>query len=134
MTEKLQQKMKEEIAKLPTKNQEAINSVDWGTVSEEIGKRYLLTESEINDFQIETGIILLGLSDFEMYVLRIEDIGVNKTEAEKIAKEAFEKIFMPVANKIEEKVKSELKSKTPKWDQSVNFIISGGDYSNFVDN
>ena len=134
MIEQLKQKINEEILKLPKINQEAINSIDWGGISEEIGKKYLLTENEIHDFQTETGLVLIGLVGLDMYALNIEkNIGVSQEESEKIAKEAFDRIFKPIADIIEQDVKNKIKTQIPKWDQSVNFIISGGDYSNFIE-
>lgn len=133
MTEKLQQKSKEEIAKLPKINQEAINSVDWGRITEEIGKKSLLGEFEINDFQIETLLVLVGLENLDMYTANVENIGMSRSGAENMAKETFEKVFTPIANKMEESVKNSMSSKNPKWDQRINFILSGGDYSNFID-
>lgn len=132
MTEKLQQKTKEEIAKLPKLNQEAINSVDWGKITSEIGGKYSLSDSEINDFQIETLFVLVGLASFDLYTSNVENIGMTHIEAESIVKEVFEKILTPIANKMETSVKNNLKTHDPKWDQRVNFIISGGDYSNFI--
>jgi hypothetical protein len=133
MTKELQQKMNEEIAKLPRYNQEAINSIDWDNISWKIGKSNLLTESEINDLQIETGLVLIGLSELDLFVINVEkNTGTTKVQSEKIAKEIYEEIFKPIAEKMEVMVKDKIKSQNPKWDQRINFIISGGDYSNFV--
>lgn len=133
MTKELQQKMSEEIAKLPRYNQEAINSLDWGDTSWKIGKKNLLTESEINDLQIETGLVLVGLSELDSFAINIENnVGTATAESEEIAKEIYDEIFKPIADKMEIMVKNKIKSQNPKWDQRVNFIISGGDYSNFL--
>lgn len=132
MTEKLKQKMKEEIARLPKEKQDAIHSIDWGKISEEIGKKYLLSESEINELQLETGLVLIGLVDFELYKLNIENIGMSREEAENIAMEVLEKIFTPISTILEASVKNSMKTQNISWDQRVNFIISGGDYSNFI--
>jgi len=132
MTEKLQLKMKEEIVKLPKNRQDAINSVNWPEITNEIGKKYLLQEDEINDLQLETGLVLLGLVDFNIYKFNVENIGITKEESEKIANEILEKILTPIAIIIEGDIKSKIKTQNPKWNQRVNFIISGGDYSNFI--
>ena len=134
MTDKLTQIVEEEVKKLPAETQAAINALDWVKISEEIGNKYLISESEINDFQAETLVVLLGLQDFETYQRHIEDnVGTSKAEAEKIAAEALEKIFVPIANKIEENIKSALPAKNTTWDQNINFIHGGGDYSAFLD-
>jgi hypothetical protein len=133
MTEKLKQKIKEEVGKLPKENQEAINAFGWENIAEEIGKKYLLNESEINDFQVETLLVLIGLEDPDLYANNIENnIGVSKSEAEKIADETFQKIFTPINDILVENIKKSIKDKKPNAEQTVNFILSGGDYSAFM--
>ncbi|MEK7539169.1 MAG: hypothetical protein AAB595_00800 [Patescibacteria group bacterium] len=134
MTEKLQQTIKEEVLKLPKETQEAINTFDWGSMAEEIGKKYLLSESEINDFQVETLLVLVGLEDGNLYALNIENnVGTSKDEAIKITGEVNQKIFTPISNLIEENIKKNLKNKNPSPEQTLNFILSGGNYSAFIE-
>ncbi|MEK7105944.1 MAG: hypothetical protein AAB895_01125, partial [Patescibacteria group bacterium] len=64
MTEKLKQTIKEEVGKLQKEAQNAINAFDWVHVTEEIGKKYSLTESQLNDFQVQTLLILIGVIDY----------------------------------------------------------------------
>lgn len=133
MTEKLTQLAKEQIMKLPKEGQEAINSFDWGKVVEEIGKKYLLDESEINTLQAETLTVLIGLIDLDVYPINIEDdIGISTKDATKIAEDISEKIFTPIGKKIEENIEKNLKDKNVSPEQTLNFILSGGDYSVFV--
>ena len=113
--------------------QEAINSLDWEKISEEIGKKYLLSEDEINTFQLETASFLLGLVDEDAYPQNIEDeVGTSKDEAEKISKETFEKIFIPINDVFAENMKKGGKTKNANAEQTLDFILSGGDYSAFV--
>jgi hypothetical protein len=134
MTEKLKQKMNGEIVKLSKVKQEAINSLDWGGITEETGKKYSLSEKELNDLQVETGLILVGLVNLNMYEENIEkNVGVTKNDAEKIAQEVFEKIFSPFSQKIISLTKSGVELNNVGWDKTVSFIISGGDYSYFVE-
>ncbi len=133
MTDKLKEIIKEEVAKLPKEKQDAINSLDWGIITEEIGKRFLFDESQINDFQVQTLLILLGLADPKFYETTIEyDIGTTKDESVNIAKEVLEKIFNPIQEMIEENVKKNLPSKNPSVTHNLNFILSGGDYMAFI--
>ena len=135
MTNKLKQIAIEEIKKLPKEAQDMINSLDWGKITEEIGKKYLLSESEINDFQVETLLVLVGIENGDFYAQNIEnEVGTSKAEAEKIANETLEKIFIPISNLLEENIKKNLPNKNPNHEQNVNFILSGGDYSSFVEN
>lgn len=133
MTEKLKQKTKEELSKMPNEIQEAINSFDWGQISEEIGKKYLLEESEINDLQVEIMLVMIGMTSVDNLKTNIENnVGTSKDEAEKIGNELFEKIFGPIGSKIAENIKKNLKENTITWKQNINFVLSGGDYTVFL--
>ncbi len=134
MTEKLKQTIQEEVMKLPKDAQEAINSFDWVNISGEIGRKYLLTEDEINDLQVETLLVLVGLEDGEYFAQNIENnVVTTKDEAEKIDEEIFKKIFTPINNIMEENIRKSAISKNPDATQTLNFILSGGDYSAFVE-
>ena len=134
MTEKLKQIIQEKVKKLPKEAQNAVNSLDWVKISEEIGKKYLLSEAEINNFQVETLLVLVGLTDPDFYETNIEnEVGTTKEEAANMANDAIAKIFTPISNVIVEKIKNSSKGKNPNWKQSVNFILSGGDYSAFME-
>src|SRR3989344_3814321 len=133
MTEKLKQTIEEEIAQLPKEGQEAISAVPWVKIAEEIGAKYNLTEEEIDDFILETLIILIGAADFEFYAINIENhVGTTKDGAKSMADEALERIFKPIRKILEDNIKKNLKIKNPTAMQNVNFILSGGDYSAFM--
>lgn len=134
MTDKLKQIIKEEVMKLPKENQEAINAFDWAKVTEEIGQKYLLSENEINNLQIETLLILISLEDPDFYAKNIEnEVGTSKNEAEKIADEVIQKIFTPISDILIENIKKSGKHKNGNAEQTLNFILSGGDYSSFIE-
>jgi len=119
---------------LPKENQEAMNSLEWGNLAERIGTKYLLNESQINDFQVQTLLILIGLVDLDSYTFYIEnEIGTTKDEATKITEETFEKIFTPINDVLIENIKKSNKIKNPNPEQTLNFILSGGDYSAFLE-
>ncbi len=135
MKEKLKEIIKERMKFLSEEVQEAINSLDWMKITEEIGKKYLLNENEIQNLQAETLLVLVGLEEGEVYERNIEnEVGTSKSEAEKIADEAEEKIFTPIYNILEENIKKSGKTKNAKPEQNLNFILSGGDYLAFVEN
>jgi hypothetical protein len=135
MTEKLQQVIKRELGKLPKESQEAIGILNWAGIVEEIGKKYSLNESEINDLQVQTLLVLIGLTDSDYYPQNVEnEVGTSKEEAGKIAKEVLEKIFTPIGNIMLENIKKSDKVKNGKSEQNLDFILSGGDYSAFVTN
>jgi len=134
MTEKLQQTIKEELAKLPKEHQEAIGTFDWVKSSEEIGKKYLLNEDEINNLQVETLLVLVRLEEPDSFAKNIEDeVGTSKAEADKITEEILQKIFIPINVTLVEKIKNSEQVKDSKWNQNLDFILSGGNYSSFLE-
>lgn len=134
MTDQLKQKIEEEIVKLPKIKQDAINSVVWYEIIEEIGKKNLLSDDEINVLQLETGLALLGLVSLDLYSKNVEEnIGLDNKSTKKIINDVFEKLFVPIAKKIEFSIKNNMSTIIPDWKQTINFIISGGDYSVFLE-
>lgn len=98
---------------LPKEVQEAINASSWERLSEEIGKKYLLNEDEINTLQLETASFLLGFIDEDSFPTYIEDeVGLSRNEANKISEEIFQKIFIPIDNALPESFK--LSTEEPK--------------------
>ena len=133
MTEKLKQIIKEEIEKLPTEVQDAINSLDWIKTTKEIGEKYSFDESKINDFQIQTLLILTGLEESDSYAKNIEnEVGINEDKAQEISKEISQKIFVPIVDAVAKNIEKKLRSKDCSWQQTVNFILSGGSYTTFI--
>ncbi len=135
MSEKLKLIIEREVAKLPKENQEAISSLDWARITEEIGKKYLLNEAEINDLQVQTLLVLIGLEDPDFYASNVEnEVGTSKEEAEKLSKEIFEKVFTPINDALLEKIKKSGKIRNTSPEQTLDFILSGGDYSALIEN
>lgn len=132
MTDKLKQTIKEEVEKLPKEKQEAINSFDWVKILEEVGKKYLFNESETNDLQVETLLVLVGIEDLDLYANNVENnVGTSKDQAEKITEEVRQVIFIPIYDILVEKIKKSERVKNPNPEQTLDFILSGGDYSVF---
>lgn len=135
MTEKLQETIKKEVGELPKEMREAIASVDWVKITEEIGKKYSLSEEETNNFQLETLLLLTSITDPEFYAINIENqVNIGKDTAEKMSEEAFTLIFVPIKKIVVEKAKNNIKNKNPNWQQTLDFILSGGDYVSFLGN
>lgn len=133
MIEKLKQRTIDELAKLPKEMGDGINSLDWSNISETIGKKYLPNEKEINMLQAEILLVLIGIEKIDNLKTNIE-INVNVTSqiASQITDELIQQIFNPISNKIEKLIKSNLPFKKTTWKQNINFIVSGGDYSVFI--
>jgi hypothetical protein len=121
------------IALLPKEKQELINNFGWEKIAEEIGKNHNLSEDEISVLKKEVTLILIDFRDFSFLAINIEDYaGINKNEAEKIAEEINQKIFKPMMNKLNENIKKTLKDRNIHWQQNLDFILSGGDYTAFI--
>ena len=134
MTEKTKNLIKEQIEFIPKEAQEVMNTFNWEGMSEEIGKKYLLNEGDRNDLQIEVGLVLVGLEFQELLATNIEQsLNIDKDKAEKISEEADQKIFKPMYNKLTENIKKTLKIRNIHWQQNLNFILSGGDYTAFIE-
>jgi hypothetical protein len=134
MNEKSKAIIKEEMLALPKEVRGVIELSNWEKISEEIGKKHLLNEDEIETLQLETACLLLGLVDENSYLTNIEnEAGTSREGAKKISGEIFEKIFEPIDSAITENIKRSGKDKSQKPDQTIDFILSGGDYSNFLE-
>jgi hypothetical protein len=134
MTEKLQQIINRELAKLPIEQKEAITSLDWPSMAEEIGRNHSLTEEEIDSLQVETLLGLLSLTSTDGFITDIEDnVGVTHEEAGNIADELGKKVFYPVILKTEKNIKGNMENRETTVDQNLDFILSGGDYSSFME-
>lgn len=134
MNQKLKENIKEYVLALPKEIQEVIDSFEWADIATEIGRKNGLTEIELNDLQTETGLVLVNLTNIEDFDKNIErNVRTTKEEAKKISIEIFDKVFQPISEKITEKIKTAIKDKKTRWDQNVNFILSGGNYFFFLD-
>ncbi len=134
MTEKLKNIINTELEKLPKEIKDSIEAIDWVSLAEEIGKKHLLNESQINDFQVQILLVFIGLKDAEFFEINLENyLETTKKQAEEISDETFDKIFDPIGGVLEEKLKNSIKNKEMTWKQSVDFILSGGDYSTLLE-
>jgi len=112
MTDKLKQIIKEEMEKLPQENQEAINALDWAKITEEVGEEYFLDENQVNNLEVETFLVLVGMTDLEFYAINVENqVETIKDDAEKIAEEITQKIFTPIKDILMENIKKTVKVK-----------------------
>ena len=133
MTEELQKEINTQIELLPKEAKEAVVSSNWQNISEEIAKKYFFDEDDINSIQAEISLVLLGLEYLKDLASNIENtVATTKNEAENMAKEFIEKIFTPLAQKLEENIKKNLDKKDIHWQQNLDFILSGGDYTAFI--
>ncbi len=101
MTEKLQQTIQEEVSAMSKEAQQAISSVDWLKIVEEIGKKFDLEEEEVEDLQLETLLVITGTVDMEFYAINIENhVNTTTEKAKNISAEVTQKIFNPILEKL----------------------------------
>lgn len=97
MNEKLRQQFEDQLIYLPAINQEALRSFDWATELIAIGKNYGLHIDELDDLQIETMLVLVGLITAEQYPNElINRLAISPTEADKIISDINERVFIPI--------------------------------------
>jgi|WetSurMetagenome_2_1015567.scaffolds.fasta_scaffold294105_2 hypothetical protein len=131
---KLKENIKEEISFLPKEMHDVIDNFELGKILTEIGKNHKFSDDEIITLQTETVLVLIGLVNPELYAKNIENnIGTSEQEAKKIENETIKKIFEPIYEKVVEKIKQNTKYEKQNWKKSINFILSGGDYSYFIE-
>lgn len=134
MIEKLQNKINEDMLKFSKEKQDAINNSNWIRVIEDTGKKFLLLDNEVTSLQSETWLVLMGVVDLDLYERNIENnVGMTNDDAKKISEEVLNKIFVPVSNEIESYIKDKKVAQNSSWDKTIKFIISGGDYSSFIE-
>lgn len=130
---KFTENIKGEISVLPKEKQEVINNFGWGKIAEEIGKNHNILEDEIEVLKEEIILVLVGIENQYYLSLNLEEnTNTNKNEAKKIAEEVNQKIFKPMVDKLNEVIKRDLKNKVIHWQQNLDFILSGGDYTAFI--
>jgi len=133
MTEQLQKEIAIQIQTLPKELQKVITSFEWGNISEKIVKKYFFTEDEINSIQAEIALVVLGLESIDNLAYNIENnASTTKSEAEKITNDSIREIFDPMGKKLNEIIPKSLDNKNIHWQQNVDFILSGGDYTAFI--
>lgn len=133
MTEYLKQTIESEIIKLPKESQEVINSFGWEEISVEIGKKYLLNEEKINKLQTEISLVMLGLAQQNFLKSNIEnEVGLDENVAKKMSEDIIQQIFKPLLDNLTEIIKKSMPVRNISWQQTLYFILSGGDYSVFI--
>lgn len=97
MNENFQKTFEEQLAYLPEVNQRALRSFDWATELIAIGKQHGLHIDELEDLQIETMLVLVGLvhpNDYESEL--INRLAISPAEAGKIIADINTHVFIPI--------------------------------------
>lgn len=101
MNDKLRQQFEEQLTYLPDINQQAMRSFDWATELISIGHGYGLHIDQLEDLQIETMLVMVGLTPPEKYQDElITRLALSPIEADRIIEEVNKRIFSPIHNYI----------------------------------
>ncbi len=129
-------------SKLSPAAQEVFSSMKWLENLESIGSKYNLNEEQIRTLDTETMLVLLSITHLEEYENILKNqLKVSEDSFKKIMEEINALILTPIhSNLIESFEKNNNSSENLKeemeksdWGQNVNFILSGGDYSHFLE-
>lgn len=132
-TEKLNEMIKEGMVKLPKETRETIENFGWEKITEEVAKKYSLNEIQIIDLKNQIGLILTEIVELDFIALSIENnLNIDKEKALKISEEVIQQIFIPILKNLENIIKKNLNVKNIHWQQNLDFILSGGDYTAFI--
>jgi hypothetical protein len=97
MNDKLRQQFNDQLTYLPEINQRALQSFDWATELIAIGHGYGLHIDQLEDLQIETMLVLVGLTPADDYQNEvITRLAISPSEADKIIAEVNTRIFTPI--------------------------------------
>ena len=92
-----QKHYEENLALLPQVSQQALKSFNWVSVLLDIGKSYALQLDELEDLQVETMMLLVGIVSPDDYESEIGNIlPVSKTEISKLLEDINLKILKPI--------------------------------------
>lgn len=97
MNDKLRQSFEEQLVYLPEINQQALKSFDWATELLAIGKNYGLHIDQLEDLQVETMLVLVGLvqaGDYQNEL--ITRLAISPSEANRIIEQVNDRIFQPI--------------------------------------
>lgn len=97
MNDKLRQQFEEQLTYLPDINQQAMRSFDWATELISIGHGYGLHVDQLEDLQIETMLVMVGLTPPEKYQEElITRLALSPIEADRIIEEVNKRILSPI--------------------------------------
>ncbi len=95
--EKFRSTLAEQMTYLPEITQKALKSFDWATQLLSIGKEYGLHIDQLEDLQLETMLVLVGIIPAESYETELETkLAISPAEAVKIIQAVNTQIFIPI--------------------------------------
>ncbi|MFA6177762.1 MAG: hypothetical protein WC694_02615 [Candidatus Paceibacterota bacterium] len=134
--EELQRNIALYYSKLPPKVQEIFSSMKWLETLKQISLKYNLNNTQQETLGTETTLLLLGIIHLDEYQKNLwTELNLSEEFMDNIFKEINDSIINTIRPKLfevfEKNVKSGISEKAD-WQQNINFILSGGDYSAFL--
>jgi hypothetical protein len=132
MRKEIKDEVNKIVSQIPERNRLAIKSVDWEDRIEKISKLYYLENEDMDLVLVETALVLLGINETDTFRENLEDLGLSEIDLNGLVLAITNQIFNPISKKIIASIKKEAELNNTSWDKRVNFILSGGDYTNFI--
>jgi hypothetical protein len=123
--------IKEKFDSLPESIQKIILSSEYEEILTEIGNQSQLSAEQIAVLERETTLVMMGLTPIKDLEIRlVRELNIDKIKGEEITKDINEKIFLKILELLE--IMNTPAEEKPDWQQNLDFVLSGGDYSAFV--
>jgi hypothetical protein len=92
-----QKHYQEQLKLLPEISQQAISSFDWVNILLDIGKSYALQLDELEDLQVETMMLIVGITPADEYEQELGSVlPLSKTDLNKLLTDINTKILEPI--------------------------------------
>ena len=93
--------IEEQLKTLPQDLRQAINSVPWKNLVQEIGKQNNLKPEQISSLEQETMLIIYGFVNPGEYSTNLaREIGIDEIAAENLASSIWDKVMEPISQKV----------------------------------
>jgi hypothetical protein len=136
MDPEIEKIIKEQMEKLPIEVKKLFTDSSLGEKIINIGKKNGLNEGQLAILQTETNLVMLGLVHPDEYSDELKShLNINDIRADNITNDINTEIMSGIREKIKEtyeKTEESLETE-PDWKQNLDFVLSGGDYSSFIE-
>ncbi len=144
MNSEIENIIKEQMKILPVEVIDVLASPAWTEKILNIGKKNGLNEEELGTLQLETSLVMLGLTHPDSYVEELKNhLKVSEIKTDNIVNEINRELSNGIREKLisifndslisKEEIKKNIQGKKTTFDQNLNFILSGGDYTVFLE-
>jgi hypothetical protein len=142
MDPEIEEIIKRQMKKLPIEVRKLFVNLELSNRVENIGKKNGLNPEQIETLQTEVTLVMLGLVLPDDFPNELENnLKIDVVKLDNIVNDVRQQLFRDVKEKLEEaygKIEDDLEGaeniyENANWQQNLNFILSGGDYSAFIE-